>query len=119
MRRPSFSAASIIAAPIRSFTLPSGLKNSPFTAIVRGRTVRDAVELDERRPADAANDVLVIGHGEVLVAGGLVDLVEGAAVGEMVAWAFAQPPKAPSMVTSLVSAKCLAYFAFAASSIGR
>ena len=35
--RPSFSPASIMAAPIRSFTLPSGLKNSAFTATVAGR----------------------------------------------------------------------------------
>ena len=34
--RPSFAAAVIMAAPIRSLTLPSGLKNSAFTATVAG-----------------------------------------------------------------------------------
>ena len=32
--RPRFSASSIIAMPIRSFTLPSGLKNSHLSAMV-------------------------------------------------------------------------------------
>src|ERR1035441_6157541 len=34
VRMPSRSAAAIMALPMRSFTLPSGLKNSPFNAIV-------------------------------------------------------------------------------------
>ena len=34
VRMPSRSAASIIARPIRSFTLQSGLKNSSFTSTV-------------------------------------------------------------------------------------
>ena len=33
---PSFSPAAIIAAPIRSLTLPSGLKNSHLRAMVAG-----------------------------------------------------------------------------------
>ena len=33
-KTPRFSASSIIAAPIRSFTEPSGLKNSHLSAIV-------------------------------------------------------------------------------------
>ena len=48
LRRPSFSAAEIIAAPIRSFTLPSGLLNSPFSAMDRRQSRRNAGELDQR-----------------------------------------------------------------------
>jgi hypothetical protein len=41
-KMPRFSASSIMAMPIRSFTLPSGLKNSHFKAIV---ALRPAVTL--------------------------------------------------------------------------
>ena len=34
LRMPDFSAASIIARPMRSFTLESGLKNSSFNSTV-------------------------------------------------------------------------------------
>ena len=59
--RPAASSASIIETPMRSLTLPIGLKNSSLarrcacTSFIAG----DAVEADERRVADGVGDRIV------------------------------------------------------------
>jgi hypothetical protein len=42
---------------MRSLTLPSGLKNSPFSAMVAPTSRADAVELDQGRAAHGADDI--------------------------------------------------------------
>ena len=53
--RPSRSAASIIATPMRSFTLPPGLRGLELAVQLDRR--REAAQAHERRPADALRDV--------------------------------------------------------------
>jgi hypothetical protein len=59
--RPARSAASIMATPMRSLTLPRGLKNSSFGAAGLGR----ALEPHEGSVADRLGDVVVdAGHDQ-------------------------------------------------------
>ena len=62
---PAFSAASIIARPMRSLTLDSGLKNSSFTQHRGPARRNDAVQPDQRRVEGGFDDVgvgAVVGH---------------------------------------------------------
>ena len=54
---PRFSASSIIATPIRSLTLESGLNNSSFAKTVAFRPCRNSVQLHQRRVADGLGDI--------------------------------------------------------------
>ena len=56
---PAFSAASIIATPMRSLTDQSGLKFSSLATTRRPRIADDAPQADERRVADRLGDVVV------------------------------------------------------------
>jgi hypothetical protein len=56
--RPSRSPASIIARPMRSFTLASGLKNSHLASTVACSFGHQPVDADQRRAADRLGDVV-------------------------------------------------------------
>ena len=56
---PRFSASSIMAMPMRSFTLPSGLKNSHLSRMVRLQAGGDFVEPDQGSVADGFDDVVI------------------------------------------------------------
>ena len=56
---PSRSAASIIARPMRSLTLQSGLKFSSFAAIVACSATAIRLSCTKRRAANALSDVFV------------------------------------------------------------
>ena len=53
---PSRSAASIMAAAGRSFTLPPGLRISSLATSGQGRSRPDAVEADQRGVADEVEE---------------------------------------------------------------
>ena len=56
---PAFSAASIIATPMRSLTDHSGLKFSSLATTVAFAVADDAAQPDQRRVADGLRDVVV------------------------------------------------------------
>ena len=70
---PAFSAASIIARPMRSLTLEYGLKNSSFKSTVACSGGNHAVEFDQRRIERGLDDVRIdfgSRHGIILFLSG-------------------------------------------------
>ena len=63
---PFFSASSIIATPMRSFTDQSGLKFSIFATTVPGMPAANRRTLDQRRVADAFRDAVVNSSAETI-----------------------------------------------------
>ena len=79
---PCFSASSIIAMPMRSLTLPSGLKNSHLSAIVALRPCGDLVESDQRRATDCFDDVVVNPAHDIVLEVGVAKATQAGVAGK-------------------------------------